>query len=247
MTINIFILTQQKHNFVVVINMMVFKHIYFRALIFGVASILLTGCFAYTAQKKYTKALNAPPYDTIIVPGVPLENGMWSPTMKARVYWSVYLYKKGMAKNIIFSGSAVYTPYIEAKVMALYAEELGVAKENIFTEQKAEHSTENLFYSYKLSQNLGFKNVALTTDPFQSKILEKYAYKYDLFVDFLPVVFSILDSIPKIDPDIDESKAHVDSFISIEERESKWKRFAGTRGKNIRFDLYNTDSIPTKQ
>ncbi len=247
MTINIFKFTQQKENLLVHYSMKLLKHIYFRVLIFGVASMVLAGCFAYTAQKKYTKALYEAPYDAIIVPGVPLENGMWSSTMKARVYWSVYLFKKGIAKNIIFSGSAVYTPYVEAKVMALYAEQLGVPNENIFTEPKAEHSTENLFYSYKLSQNLGFNNVALTSDPFQSKVLEKYAYKYDLPVDFLPVVFSILDSIPKIDPDIDEAKAFVENFVSIEERESSWKRFAGTRGKNIRFDLYNADTIPAKQ
>ena len=244
-SVNIFMFTQQKQNLRVTINMKVLKHVYFRILVLGVLSVMMTGCFTYTAQKKFTKALNETPYDAIIVPGVPLENGVWSDMMKARVYWSVYLYKKGIAKNIIYSGSAVYTPYVEARVMALYAEQLGVAKENIFTEEKAEHSTENLFYSYKLSQNLGFDNVALTSDPFQSKVLEKYAYKYDLPVDFLPVVFPILDSIPKIDPDIDKSKAFVEKFISIEERESKWKRFAGTRGKNIRHDIYNDNT--TKQ
>lgn len=238
---------QQKSNLLVYTSMRLLKHIYFRVLIFGVLSMIFAGCFTYTAQKKFNKALNEPAYDAIIVPGVPLENGIWSPTMKARVYWSVYLYKKGIAKNIIFSGSSVYTPYIEAQVMALYAEQLGVPKENIYTENKAEHSTENLFYSYKLSQNLGFNNVALTTDPFQSKVLEKYAYKYDLPVDFLPVVFPILDSIPKIDPDIDESKAFVENFVSIEERESMWKRFAGTRGKNIRHDIYNDNTTSTKQ
>lgn len=227
--------------------MKLLKHIYFRALILGVGSMILAGCFTYTAQKKFNKALYQTPYDAIIVPGVPLENGIWSDIMKARVYWSVYLYKKGIAKNIIYSGSAVYTPYVEAQVMALYAEQLGVPKENIFTEKEAEHSTENLFYSYKLSQNLGFTNVALTSDPFQSKVLEKFAYKYDLPVDFLPVVFPILDSIPKTDPDIDESKAFVENFISIEERESTWKRFAGTRGKNIRHDLYNNNTTSTKQ
>ncbi len=223
------------------------KHICFRVLFLGVQSMVMTGCFTYTAQKKFNKALTETAYDAIIVPGVPLENGVWSDVMKARVYWSVYLYKKGIAKNIIYSGSAVYTPYIEAQVMALYAEKLGVPKENIFIEKEAEHSTENLFYSYKLSQNLGFNNVALSSDPFQSKVLEKYAYKYDLPVDFLPVVFPILDSIPKINPDIDESKAFVENFISIEERESFFKRFAGTRGKNIRHDIYNQNATSTKQ
>jgi vancomycin permeability regulator SanA len=121
----------------VYISMKLLRHIYFRVLILGVLSMVLAGCFTYTAQKKFNKALYQTPYDAIIVPGVPLENGMWSPTMKARVYWSVYLYKKGIAKNIIYSGSAVYTPYIEAQVMALYAEQLGVPKGTYFYRKRS--------------------------------------------------------------------------------------------------------------
>jgi len=209
--------------------------------------MFLSGCFEYTAQKKFNFAKKEAPYDAIIVPGVPLEDGKWSDVMKARVYWACFLYQQGIAENIIFSGSAVYTPYIEAKVMELYAEQLGIPVDHIYLEKEAEHSTENLYYSYKLSQKLGFKNIALTSDPFQSKVLEKYAYKFNLPVDFLPVVFPILDSIPKIDPDIDESKAFVENFVSIEERESFWKRFAGTRGKNIRFDVYDDNSSSTNK
>src|SRR5438067_574875 len=61
-------------------------------------------------------------FDAIIVPGVPFENGRWSQTMKSRVGWSYYLYRKGIAKNIIYSGAAVYSPYVEARIMALYGE-----------------------------------------------------------------------------------------------------------------------------
>ena len=55
----------------------------------------------------------------------------------------------GMAKNVMFSGSAVYTPYYESKIMALYAEAIGIPKERIYIETEAEHSTENIFYSYR--------------------------------------------------------------------------------------------------
>lgn len=226
--------------------MKLIKRLFLYSLVLGIFPFLVTGCLTYSAQNNFRKISSGTSYDAIIVPGVPLENGKWSDVMKARVYWGCFLYQKGIAKNIIFSGSAVYTPYIEAQVMALYAEQLGIPTEHIYTEKQAEHSTENLYYSYKLSKKLGFKTIALASDPFQSKMLEKFSHKLKLPIDFVPIAFSILDSIPKIDPKIDESKAFAENFISIEEREGFWKRFAGTRGKNIRYDIYDDNTTSTK-
>src|SRR5690349_20172652 len=91
-----------------------------------------------TAAKLYKKAETAAPYDAIIVPGTQFENGKWDRVMMGRIYWAKFLYDKGIAKNIIFSGSAVYSPYYEAEIMRLYAIELGIPKDNIFTETRAE-------------------------------------------------------------------------------------------------------------
>src|SRR6185369_3322646 len=123
--------------------------------------LTLFGCaFSGKTSKKLFNEASRKQYDIIVVPGVPLENGKWSKTMKGRVYWSKFLYDKGIAKNIMYSGSAVYTPYYEAQVMGLYAVALGIPKENIFTETKAEHSTENIYYSYYKAKQLGFKTIA---------------------------------------------------------------------------------------
>ncbi|MBK6774437.1 MAG: YdcF family protein [Flavobacteriales bacterium] len=65
--------------------------------------------------------------------------------MKLRVHWAVHLFKEGVARNIIFSGGAVYTPYVEAEIMSLYAQELGVPAKHCFLDPIAEHSTENIF------------------------------------------------------------------------------------------------------
>src|SRR5690606_27635585 len=105
------------------------------------------GMTSRTARKTVEENKAFVPYDAIIVPGVPFDGENWSETMKMRVCWSKYLYDKGYAKNIIYSGSAVYTEYEEASIMALYAEELGIPKEHIFRDQRAEHSTENVYYS----------------------------------------------------------------------------------------------------
>lgn len=181
-------------------------------------------------------------YDLVVVPGVPLENGKWSRTMKARVYWSKYLYDQGIAKNIMYSGSAVYTPYYEAEVMALYAQAIGIDSAHIFTETKAEHSTENIYYSFKKARKMGFKTIALATDPFQTKMLSNYTYKkVDTGIVLIPMVIDTLKAMEPgmTDPQINYAQAAVtDSFIPLPKREGFWKRFKGTRGGNVDESAY---------
>ncbi|MCF8258123.1 MAG: YdcF family protein, partial [Flavobacteriales bacterium] len=151
--------------------------------------------------------------------------------------WSHYLYTKGIAKNVIYSGSAVYSPFIEARIMALYAIELGIPKEHVFTEEKAEHSTENIFYSYYLAKDLGFDRVALTTDPFQNAMLRSFVRSKDLEVTHLPANFdTIAAHYPPQHVAIDPGWAKVQNFVPLPERESFWVRLRGTFGKNLKFD-----------
>jgi uncharacterized SAM-binding protein YcdF (DUF218 family) len=154
--------------------------------------------------------------------------------MKDRVVWSCYLYKKGIARNIIYSGNAVYTPYVEGKIMALHAIALGIPATAVFSETKAEHSTENLVYSYRMAKKLGFEKIAVATDPFQSATLKTFAWDYDLRVTFIPIVSDSLitfhvDSALHIDP----SPAFVKDFIPLPQRENAVKRAFGTLGLGI--------------
>jgi hypothetical protein len=172
-------------------------------------------------------------YDLIIVPGVPLENESWSPTMKERIFWSKYLYDKGIAKNVMYSGAAVYTPYVESKVMALYAEALGIPKKNIFTETKAEHSTQNVLYSYKKARKLGFIKIALASDPTQTKSLHSFTHlRVNKSICFIPVVLDTLNAMQPdtIDPVIDFKQAFVEGFVPLPQRKGFWKRLKGTSG-----------------
>lgn len=181
-------------------------------------------------------------YDMVVIPGVPFEDGKWSKIMRGRIYWSKYLYDKGVAKNIMYSGSAVYTPYIEAEIMAIYAEAIGIPKEHIFIETRAEHSTENIFYSYKKARKLGFKTVALASDPFQAKMLSGYTHEFvseDIgIIPFVVDTLSALHSKMK-DPDIDYQKAFVPNFVSLPDRQSWWERLRGTRGLHVDMNAYN--------
>jgi uncharacterized SAM-binding protein YcdF (DUF218 family) len=204
----------------------------------------ISGCsFSKKTCQRYLDKASGKTYDVIVVPGVPLgsDSLQWSRIMKARVYWSKYLFEKGIAKNIMYSGGAVHTPYYEAMVMAMYAEAIGIPKENIFVETKAEHSTENIYYSYKKSKKIGFNTIALASDPFQSKQLRKFTYRLDPKIDLIPIVFDTLKVMEPtmINPTIEYKNAFKENFISLEKREGFWKRTRGTFGKNIDKSAYD--------
>lgn len=207
-------------------------------LLFPLLLIVLSSCafFRPAPNKLFKRALKNQPYDVIIVPGVPFDGKEWTMAMRGRVIWASYLIKKGIAKNVIFSGGAVYTPYVEARIMALYAEQLGVPKEKIILEEKAEHSTENIYNSYWLAKEMGFTKIAVATDRFQSNLLTGFTKRrFKMPIAHIPFVVDTLKTIHNVHPVIDPSSAKVENFKSIEETQSKHYRNRGTRGKNIVF------------
>jgi uncharacterized SAM-binding protein YcdF (DUF218 family) len=200
------------------------------------STFLVPGCtklYYRSAEKAFRNGLKDQPYDVIIVPGFPYQGKEWDMVHKMRIHWAYYLFNKGYTKNIIFSGSAVATPFVESKVMGYYAEALGVPKENIFTEEKAEHSTENVYYSYRLAKKLGFKKIALATDPFQSSYMGKFMRKFELPVALLPTVIDTLKGLDLYEPEINPKPALVEGFVKLSERENFFQRLKGTMGQYI--------------
>lgn len=208
---------------------------------------LITSCqFSKKASLRKYEAVKDQQFDMVVVPGIQFQDTGWSRILKGRIYWAKHLYDRGIAKNIMFSGSAVYTPYYEAEIMKLYAVQIGIPSEHIYTETKAEHSTENIYYSYKKSRKLGFKTVALASDPFQTKMLRRFTKKrVSPEVPLIPFVIDTMKVIElsMIDPKIDYAKAFKKDFKSIKEREGFWKRFRGTMGKRIDKRAYDTVGI----
>lgn len=203
---------------------------------FAILTLFSASCINVSSVKTFDKFAQIAPYDAIIVPGLPFEGDEWSELMKQRVHWSVSLYKRGLTQNIIFSGAAVYTPYCEAEIMCLYAIELGVNPENIFIEDRAEHSSENLYYSYLIGKQNGFKKIALATDPFQNSFLRRFAQKIYLNeVGFLPIVYAQLKQMELTTPIINHNSLRVENFQPLPERESFAVRIKGTMGKYIEY------------
>lgn len=206
--------------------------------LFLAVGLLLTHCtFTHYARKSYERAKKEKPFDVIIVPGVPYEQDNTTGIMTMRIYWAKHLYDSGYTRNIIFSGSAVYSPYVEGIAMKIIADSLGIPSDHTFSETKAEHSTENIYYSWKMAKSMGFQKIALATDPFQAGMLRSFVRKYCPGVRSIPVVFEKMNMDGKTLPIIDFSTAYRPGFESITKREGFWQRFHGTMGKRIKAEV----------
>lgn len=196
---------------------------------------LYTSCnFSRYAKKSYADAKKNKPFDVVIVPGVPYQGKETSDVMKMRLFWAKHLYDSGITKNIIFSGAAVYTPYVEGIVMKIMADSLGIPSVNTFAETRAEHSTENVYYSWLMARELGFKKIGLASDPFQTGFLRSFMRRFCPGMKGVPIVIGTMNITEKNLPGIDPSSAKVDSFVSIVDRESFFKRFRYTLGKRVK-------------
>ena len=199
---------------------------------------ILSGCSISNPEKYYAKAQKEyAPFDAIIVPGVPFADSSWQRTMKLRVYWAKYLWDRGMTKNIIFSGGAVYTKYAECKIMRLYAIEMGIPEENIYLDSLAEHSTENVYYSYFVAKDNNLSKIALASDPYQTKSLKLFVNKLNkklgADIQLLPAMMDSVLALPMPDYTIDYEKAIGSDFVNITETQSFWYRLGGTMGQHI--------------
>ena len=187
---------------------------------------------------------NKPPFDAIIVPGTPYNGNNWDSVMKARVLWSYILYRGGYTLNIIYSGGAVYSPWKESKIMGLFGEALGIPSRNIFCDTLAQHSTENVYYSYLLARKLGFKHIALATDPFQSWMLRSFTRKrFCSPIDHLPIIKDSLKAYQNLNPKVNAASARVENWSSIKDQQTFYKRFLGTLGKNIDWKKHRNGKV----
>lgn len=184
------------------------------AVVFGVRFLINK-----SAVNTYNNSISQAPFDAIIIPGLPYDSCNISVLLKARMLWAKSLYEKGISKNIIFSGSSVHTPYVEAQVMKIFADSLGIPQANTYIEDKALHSTENVDYGIALARKLGFEKVAIATDPFQYLFLSRHIYSNNIKVAMLPFSIDSMSVYSKSKlPEIDVQAAFVSNFIPLKDR-----------------------------
>jgi uncharacterized SAM-binding protein YcdF (DUF218 family) len=186
------------------------------------------------ARRIYATHISNAPYDAVIIPGMPYDSTtQQTKGFNARIVWAKKLYDAGVAKNIIFSGAACYSPYVEAEVMKLIAIEMGLPKEHLYTETKAEHSKENVYFGWLLAQKLGFKKVALASDPYQSFFLEGFIQANVPQMGIIPIDVDSLKKYYIPLPKADLSSAYVKDFIPLNKRESFGTRIKHTNHNNL--------------
>jgi uncharacterized SAM-binding protein YcdF (DUF218 family) len=198
----------------------------------------LTSCvwYNYKTNKLYHRNIQNQPFDAIIVPGIPFNGNEWDNVMKMRVLWAVHLYREGITKHIIFSGSAVYTHFYETQIMKQYATALGVNPQDIALENQAEHSTENVYYGYVKARENGWTRVAVASDYVQLKMMKAFIIKNKIPVSLLPAKMKIISAMAYPDSiAIDTMAAYNPHFQSIINTQTSKYRFQGTLGKQVDF------------
>ncbi len=186
------------------------------------------------ARRIYNTHITRAPYDALIVPGMPYDSlKQVNSGFNARIVWAKKLYDRGIVKNVIFSGTACYTPYVEAEIMKQTAIAMGMPAEHIYTESKAEHTKENAYYGWLLAKKLGFEKVAFASDPYQSFFVEGFIQANTPEMGILPIDVDSLKKYYVPLPSIDAGKAFVKDFIPLNKRESFGTRVRHTNHNNL--------------
>jgi uncharacterized SAM-binding protein YcdF (DUF218 family) len=195
----------------------------------------VAGCnVAKVAERMTAQHLPQAPYDAIVVPGIAYDTTKQQTNgFNARIIWAKMLYDRGVAKNIIFSGNACYSPYVEGTAMKLIAEKMGVPANHVFAETQAEHGKENVYYGWLMAQQLGFKKVALAADPYQAFFLEGFIQTNMPDMGILPMSADTLKKLYLPVPAIDATPAYVPNFIPLNKRESFSTRIKHTNHNNL--------------
>lgn len=129
--------------------------------------------------------------------------------------------------------------------MALYANKMGIPKEKIFIEPKAKHSSENVYYSLLIAEELGFKRIAIATDPIQGFLLTNYTERIrNKSIDYINFQPKYIRHTKNPDePKIDFWLAYTNDFTPLVENKNYWERKKESLGLNIDYKMKISDYL----
>ena len=106
-------------------------------------------------------------FDSIIVLGIPaLPDGTPSPEQRERVLEGVREYRAGIAARIIMTGGPAHNQFVEAHVMAQFAQSQGVPASDILEESQAQDTIQNIYYSATILQAHGWSSAEVVSSPY---------------------------------------------------------------------------------
>ncbi len=145
------------------------------------------------------------------------ESGEAGQGYQERVVDAVDLYKKGLAHKIIFSSGYTYL-FKEAEIMKDLALSLGVASQDIFIEDKARNTYENIKLSQEIIEEKGFKKIIIVSSPYHLKraqLVAKKIFATDKTFVVYPIQNSVFYSSLKTNPTVKQYKALIHEMVAI--------------------------------
>jgi uncharacterized SAM-binding protein YcdF (DUF218 family) len=114
-----------------------------------------------------THNTSATHFDTIIVLGTPANpNGTPSPEQRTRILEGIREYRTGIAPRLIMSGGPAHNQFVEAHVMAQFAESQGVPASDILEEGQAQNTIQNIYYSAQIMHAHGWSSAEVVSSPY---------------------------------------------------------------------------------
>jgi uncharacterized SAM-binding protein YcdF (DUF218 family) len=137
-------------------------------------------------------------FDTLIVLGYPaLEDGTPGPEMRERVMEAVREYRSGVAPRMILTGGAAHNRYVEAHVMAQFAEGQGVPASAIIEERQAKDTIQNAYYSVEIMEKHGWHSAEVVSShshlPRASLIFSRFPIEWRMHAAPWPSEYDFLD------------------------------------------------------
>jgi len=128
-----------------------------------VAALVVYGNYA-TLPTHNTQASR---FDAIVVLGTPATKaGEPSPEQRERVLEGVREYRAGVAPRLIMTGGAAHNQFVEAEVMARFAESQGVPAKDILEEGQAQNTIQNIYYSATIMHQHGWSAAEVVSSPY---------------------------------------------------------------------------------
>ena len=106
-------------------------------------------------------------FDAIIVLGYPATgDGSISADARARVLTGIREYRAGVAPHMIFTGGAAHNHFVEADVLARFAESQGVPASAVVEDRQALNTIQNAYYSVAILRAHGWSSAEIITAPY---------------------------------------------------------------------------------
>jgi len=119
----------------------------------------------YAAAEADARAVLAQPWppgplDVAFVLGCPADpDGSASLCERCRVKTAVRQYRKGAVRDLVFTGGAAHSPFVEAEVMGDLAVRRGVPPEHVFREGRALTTWQNIRFSLDLLRKQPWRTI----------------------------------------------------------------------------------------